>query len=776
MSLSGTCVRPDSLSPSGAAFGGRAGLSRLSRKFRPRGEILVWSVKSARRGLCSKPANCYLAKFKPDVWTQIFATSVVTALVKAVAAPTHQPRNLPFASLAQLFMGRDKPLDELRAKLAAGKGAAVTGVALHGLGGVGKTRIAVEYGLLHEANYSALLFVRADDPATLNANLAALAGPSVLDLTEKDAPQDAVRIEAAVRWLDAHPTWLVIFDNVDDERTAMLAPDPIPDLLIDVAVPGEAADDDAHKARAGLYAYSLITRETGEGGSLKGFVIHRLVQDFASRAMTEERRGEALREALGWVNAAFVGNGDDVRSWLVLDPLAPHTLAVSRRADEAGIAEPTGRLFNQLSMLLTSKARFAEAEPLARRVLAIYEGSYGPDHTNVANCLNNLAELLRRTNRLAEVEPLFRRAQAINQAFWGPDHPLVATGLNNLAELLRDTNRFDEAEPLYRRALAMQEASYGPDHPDVSIALNNLALLLRDTNRRDEAEPLHRRALAIDEASYGLDHPDVARDLSGLATVLHETNRAGEAEPLYRRVPEITQSTLGRDHPIVAICLGNLAELLKATNRPGEAEPLVRRALAIAQASYGPDHPKVAIRLNNLASLLQDTNRLGEAEPLYRRALKIDEASYGPDHPNVSRDLNNLAELLCETNRPGEAEPFDRRALAIAQASYGPDHPKVAIRLNNLASLLQDTNRLGEAEPLYRRALAIDEASYGPNDPKVAMRLNNLAGLLKDTNRLDEAEPLYRRALAIFEMSLGTDHPSTVLVRKNLAALEAGHR
>ena len=55
------------------------------------------------------------------------------------------------------------------------------------------------------------------------------------------------------------------------------------------------------EARAGLYAYSLITRATGEDGSAKGFVMHRLVQDFARRAMTEERRDEALREALGWV-------------------------------------------------------------------------------------------------------------------------------------------------------------------------------------------------------------------------------------------------------------------------------------------------------------------------------------------------------------------------------------------------------------------------------------------------------------------------------------------
>ena len=99
--------------------------------------------------------------------------------------------------------------------------------------------------------------------------------------------------------------WVTSLDRLTSEsrrlidRLAMLVPDPIPDTLLDVAVPGEAADYDAYKARAGLYAYSLITRASDDDGSASGFVMHRLVQDFARRAMTEERRGEALRGGVG---------------------------------------------------------------------------------------------------------------------------------------------------------------------------------------------------------------------------------------------------------------------------------------------------------------------------------------------------------------------------------------------------------------------------------------------------------------------------------------------
>ena len=190
------------------------------------------------------------------------------------------------------------------------------------------------------------------------------------------------------------------------DRLAFLAPDPVPDTLLDVAVPGEASETDAYEARAGLYAYSLISGVTTEDGGAPGFVVHRLVQDFARRAMSDERGAQALREALEWVDAAFVGDPQDVRNWPILDPLAPHALAVARHADAAGIVAPTHRVFNQLGILFDVKADYAEAEKLKRRTLAIHEASLGQDHPYVAISLNNLAQLLQTTNRLDEAEPL----------------------------------------------------------------------------------------------------------------------------------------------------------------------------------------------------------------------------------------------------------------------------------------------------------------------------------------------------------------------------------
>ena len=395
------------------------------------------------------------------------------------------------------------------------------------------------------------------------------------------------------------------------ERLAWLAPEPVPEFLLDVPIP-ENGGGDLCEALADLAAYSLATRDPEE----PRFLVHGLVQDVTRRSLDVAATQQRLTEALGWINTAFDGDPSDARSWPRLDPLAPHAQNVTHYGDAAGIVEPTASLMNQIGMLFDARSLPAQAEPLYRRALAIDEASYGPEHPDVARDLNNLAELLRATNRLADAEPLYRRARAINEATFGPDHPKVATCLNNLALLLVDTGRTVEAEPLLRQALTIAEASFGPYHATVAIRLNNLAGLLWATNRLTAAEPLMCRALAIDEATFGPDHPNMA------------------------------------------VRLNNLGGFLRYSSRVAEAEPLYRRALAIDEASFGPNHPNVAIRLNNLAELLGAMNRLAEAEPLMRRHLAIFvdfERKAGHPHPHRERAIANYGGLLAEMGK-SEAE------------------------------------------------------------------------------------------------------------------------
>ncbi|MFO0697726.1 MAG: tetratricopeptide repeat protein, partial [Nitrospira sp.] len=233
--------------------------------------------------------------------------------------------------------------------------------------------------------------------------------------------------------------WQTSFDQLTAparqllQRLAWLAPDPIPESLMEVPVPENDEQIDAFEPLAELESYSLVNRATDR----PSFSVHRLVQEVTRRKERDDSVHTALIEAQHWIDASFIGDPQNPDDRPVLNPLLTHVLGVSAYADETGITEPTARLMNQAGRLLDAKAQYAEAEPLYLRALAIREQILEPNHPDVAQSLNDLAELYRTQGVYAQAEPLHQRALAILEQAMGPDHPDVAQSLNDLAELYR---------------------------------------------------------------------------------------------------------------------------------------------------------------------------------------------------------------------------------------------------------------------------------------------------------------------------------------------------
>ncbi|MEO0835771.1 MAG: tetratricopeptide repeat protein [Cyanobacteria bacterium J06642_3] len=191
----------------------------------------------------------------------------------------------------------------------------------------------------------------------------------------------------------------------------------------------------------------------------------------------------------------------------------------------------------------------------------------------------------------------------------------------------------------------------------------------------------------------------------------------------------------------------------------------LEQCLNVCRERFGEEHPDVAISLNNLALLYQDQGRYEDAEPLYTQALELRQQLLGDQHPYVAQSLNNLAALYYAQGRHEAAEPLYNQALELRQQLLGEQHPDIAQSLNNLAALYSDQKRYEDAESFYLQALELRQQLLGEQHPDVAISLNNLAGLYSDKGRYKAAEPLYKQALAIAESVLGENHPHTKTCR-----------
>ena len=719
----------------------------------------------------------------PNVWDEMLGyVQVHPVSFSSVREKIPQYSNLP--AVPSLFKGREEDLGKIRAVLSSSRSVEPKGnrgCVVFGLGGIGKTRLVVEYAKRYRNQYSSILLVEARSVESLRANIANLC--EILDIQE---PEPLRRLSRVRGWLGENFGWLLIVDNVDDDDTSIEVENLVANLPNGQVLLTSRLNTWQNK---GFQPIELlkINRVSSVEIILEGTDQKRKTEnsDHEDANALAELLGDlplALQQAVGFISSRHCSIDEYLTRWKSTDSM------VLEWHNEATLK------YNR-SVATTWELTFDALKPEGQKALRIICWlAPDPIPKGLLDKVPQEPEPFDVEEGIAELEKYsFLRWVELGNPF------VQVHGL--VSEITRYRMNASERESSLSKAIDTGESytrDFDPQDPrnwtsvykpcrehfsslirhaetirtsaQLASLMNYLGLYLRQIAEFDKAEPLFRRSLRIREASFRADHPLVALSLNNLALLLFKTNRISEAEPLYQRALRIWEASLGPNHPNVATSLNNLASLLSGTNRKEEAEPLYQRALRIWEASLGPNHPNVATSLNNLASLLSGTNRKEEAEPLYRRALRIWEVTLGTDHPLLAPSLNNLALLLSESERKREAEPLYRRSLSMKETSLGPDHPDVALSLNNLALLLSQTNRKSEAEPLYRRALRIREISLGPDHPYVASTLSTLAKLLSGTDRKNEAEPLHRRALGIliaFRVSTGHTHPNFESVERN---------
>jgi tetratricopeptide (TPR) repeat protein len=737
----------------------------------------------------------------------------------ATVVPPPGINNLPRRP-ARVFVGREAALGQVGGALDEAATAVVT-QAIYGLGGVGKSELALQHAHARQGQYTLTWWITAEDPDQLQAGLAGLAGRLCPAIALAGTTAEAAGW--ATGWLQAHQGWLLVLDNVTDPADVgpLLgqltgghilvttrrdtgwdqAADPI---RLDVLDPGPAAD--LLTTRTGQHEDASRDAAASVAGELGGLP---LALDQAAAYITQTRitLGGYLDRLRQHPQAMYAATGGGLaqraiaRTWDITigtigarDPGAiellsalacyapddiPRTIiAPGDPAGQLAADEALGLLASYSMITLT-----AQTVSLHRLVQAVILAQHPPgDHSPEPGTASPLATAAEWLDNAIPAEPdtnvagwpllraLIPHADALAGHFGADGKPVTLARIQNELAVFQDSQgQYQQSLTLRRSALAIYEAALGPDHPDTATALANLAATYGSLGQHAEALPLEQRALAVTEAALGPDHPDTAIGLGNLAMTYWSLGRHGEALPLEQRALAVTEAALGPDHPSTANRLSNLAATYGSLGRHGEALPLEQRALAVTEAALGPDHPSTAVILDNLGGTYVSLGRHGEALLLRQRALAVTEAALGPDHPSTATVMANLAFTYGSLGRPGEALPLERRALAVAEAALGPDHPDTAVMLGNLAETYGSLGRHGEALPLQQRALAVTEAALGPDHPSTAIRLANLAGTYGALGRHGEALPLQQRALAVTEAALGPDHPDTATRLANLA-------
>ena len=516
----------------------------------------------------------------------------------------HRPVHLPYPSIGTLFRGRELFLEQLRNSLqraastagnAHGKATAIIQQAVHGLGGVGKTRLAVEYAWQHQEQFTAVLFITADTPETLRQNLAELTGPMILNLSEASATDESAKVAAALHWLQEHPGWFLIIDNVDSEPSA------------------DAVERLVAKLHGGQV---LITSRLNRwSGSIQPLELDVLDQAAAAGFLLER-----------------TGPQKNDRGRHILPTDQSDAQCIARELDGLALAlEQAGAYICRMRISLADYlARWKSHERkvqtwhdrtmnYSKPIDITWQTSLDQLSTDEVALLNILAWLSPDPIPLDIIEHLSPESLSSLRSLW-PIPALDSAAAIDMRDLLADLADFSmirwdaqkDEITVHRVVQEILRTQQQEPVPVLTAALNMLAAAIPKGNPADVRiwpqwnllRP-HVAFAATAAEQRGIDDP--TSDLMGyLGQLLSGKALHSEAERWKRNALTINERAHGPDSTQVAMLLNNRAQTIQATNPPAEAEPLMRRALAIFRTSLGDEHPSTLTVQRNLDLLLDE--------------------------------------------------------------------------------------------------------------------------------------------------------------------------
>jgi tetratricopeptide (TPR) repeat protein len=678
-----------------------------------------------------------LSNLKRDV--AIITTPVETPI------PSYDPRNpvffVPFKSKGDQVIGRQAALNAVRTQLEHGHRTAIGQTAsFMGLGGLGKTQLAIEYAYTFRDQYpNGVIWINVDQD--IDRQLYGI-GERARWFPPESEPKDKIAI--ARQRLRTYSHVLVVFDNLQDAKAiAEYLPDP----------EGEP--------------HILVTSRSEHGGFVPipldpldaQLSLDLLVQESGRNPTSESERQAAkeIAEKLGGLPLALELAGAYLRhrptTWEHYRDLLTNNLKAALPAKflQGSFTRHEADLYSTLRVNAES---FSE-EPLLKDILDILTWS-GPGPMGVAllsDLLSIPATKLTNALGLGSTLRLLQKVPGFESY--------------SMHQLVREVRREDIP-------LATRE--------DWAVTIADRLGVWFQKHKRNfgdlphfESEIEHLRAW---QNNIQGSQPNLASRLVWLqAYPPFHRGQFFESHALLQKASNLLKPENDDDLKLRADLLSDLTTINHSIGKIIEAKKCGEEALAIRLKMFGERHSETAMTLNNLGATLEGLGDL-QNSPQYRqqalecrqKALSIWLELNGENHIDTALALDGVSQSYRSLGKNEESLQFAERALAVREKVLGLLHPDTATSFSNVGRIHTILRNFPHALQCEEKALEITERLFGLRSPIKCAVLNNIGAIHFDLRNFRKALEIEQLCLTMRLELFGNHHPAVAISIGNVAA------
>jgi tetratricopeptide (TPR) repeat protein len=723
----------------------------------------------------------------------------------------------------QNFVGRDSMLNQMRSMLVnSSQTAVLLPRALYGLGGVGKTQLAIEYAHRHRSDYDLVWWIAAEDPAEIRRSLVELAEQLELPVTG-DTGGTIRRVHEALARRDKFQHWLLVFDNVGEPASvaSLLPSSRDGHVLITTRESsweelGQAVQVDKFERRESV---ALLGRHGGLAGADADAVADRLGDlpiSLAQAAAWHEETKKPVAEYLRLFNAELERRRDDTEALgyplqataamsIAFDQLRQGSAHAAQLLQLASYFGPEwisldllhrGRLATPLSRRLSKTLR--DQAPLERAVKDIARWELARNDTrNLRFQVHRLVQRMVQAEMEPELRGEVRDTVQTMLAYANPGNPdlippqerqkhaelsahIVASGLiesddDEARQVVLDQIRYrynvgdyESSRDLATEALAIWEPRFGAEDELTLIARRHRSNAIAALGGAAEALETDRDILAGFVASVGRDHEHTMATVGSVTRNLRTLGRFTEARRLDEENYQRHLRVLGTEDRATVKTASNFAVDLRMLGEYAAALELDEHTLATAQRVFGRADSDTLRVDRNVASDLYALGRYGEALRRQRGSIAEYETVQGANHQDVLLARRTIAICLRKIGRMREAVDESRSLVLAFRNRFGDEHWLTLLTRQSLMNALRENGDVVEAIRVGEAAMERYRIDF-PAHPFTHVCATNLAITYRQAGRGNAARQLNEEALANLTEAFGPDNPYTLCCATNLA-------
>ncbi|MCP5094986.1 MAG: tetratricopeptide repeat protein, partial [Chloroflexi bacterium] len=273
----------------------------------------------------------------------------------------------------------------------------------------------------------------------------------------------------------------------------------------------------------------------------------------------------------------------------------------------------------------------------------------------------------------------------------------------------------------------------------------------------------------FEENGYG-QHPDLADLLMALGTLKWSHVSDDAAWPYYKRANEIYKQSLGSTHRKTARSLNNLGILHSRTGNPEMAKNHYERALSIYEQIDDLNPAEIARTLYNLGQVYKRIGDFDRATVYHERANAIRKEIVSEDNLYLLQSLNSLGVICYITGNYERALAYFKQTLVAYQEKFGKTHIRTASAFSNIGTVLLLMEQHEAAMEMLTQALGVREKLYASDNPNVGRSLSKLGHLYLKIGKYAEAQAYLEKALQI-QLAAQPEHNNTADTLNHLADL-----